>query len=406
MSFKKVISINTNNNKLLSQEIIGTSIHQVQNQYRILSKNDFGIHPHRINMGVFNKKTNLKISEKESIMVFDSTNNSVITETVPNILKNTGRYFLIWKYSIHKRNIKQLELIDKNTSENFMINLTYEFAKNIIKKYSNNQDISFSKEEELFINNFINIKYNKISFNKFILVNSNYKFLLGLLTMFNSVGEIPENINIYNIGLIFNLLECSYSIRKRENTFVSRYKFSNYLYKLLILEDTVESKNILEDFKYKFRNLKYFILNNKIQTKFLKYFNKVQDIKLMMIDDTEGTGGTLINEVNSGRIELIPCTDLIFEKIKDSKELNESMIDLVMEHDDAHNFFLDGLPLLKNSDGDILAALALFSKEASKEADENFSAMNKQKFINPASLKVQNWGVKTDSQLGLYNTTK
>jgi len=61
---------------------------------------------------------------------------------------------------------------------------------------------------------------------------------------------------------------------------------------------------------------------------------------------------------------------------------------------------------LKNSDGDILAAMALFSKEAAKEASENFSATNKTKFVNPANLNIQNWGVKTDSQLGLYNATK
>jgi hypothetical protein len=403
MSFKKVISIETINKvhetKNITQEIIGTSIHDVPVQYRILSKNDFGIHKNRINLGLFNKKTDFRISEKESIVVLNKETLELQSPTIPEIQNDPENYFLFWKYSFQKRNNNNLIIQDKRTLQKIKVSLTYTFGK-LISEYIQYgiQDILYSKEfteeEKIFLQNFIISVNNKISFNKGILVNSNYKFLLGLSTLFNETGIIPKNINLYSVSLLFNLLEASYSIRKQDD-FIVRYKFSSYLYKLLIKNNELE---ILEDLQFKFRNLKYFIVNGQIKTKYLKFYNDIKDIRSME-NNLDPVG------INSGEIELIPCTDIVFEKVKVNQD-NLKMVDLVMENDNAHNFYLDGLPLLKNSDGDILAAMALFSKEAAKEASENFSASNKTKFVNPANLNIQNWGVKTDSQLGLYNATK
>jgi len=404
MSFKKVISTETINRvhetKNITQEIIGTSIHEVPIQYRILSKNDFGIHKNRINLGIFNKKTDFRISEKESAIVLNKETLELQAPTIPEIQSTPDNYFLFWKYSFQKRNNEILVIKDKNNNKEFQINLTYSFAKEIITHllYSDGSfqlSKNFTETEKIFINNFIIFKNNKISFNKGILVNSNYKFLLGLTELFKNSGIIPGNINLYSVGLIFNLLEASYSIRKKDENFIVRYKFSSYLYKLLIKDNELD---ILEDLQFKFRNLKYFIVNGQIKTKYLKFYNDIKDIRSME-NNLDPVG------INSGEIELIPCTDIVFEKVKVNQD-NLKMVDLVMENDNAHNFYLDGLPLLKNSDGDILAAMALFSKEAAKEASENFSASNKTKFVNPANLNIQNWGVKTDSQLGLYNATK
>jgi len=400
MSYKKVISLettNVKNSKQISQQIIGTSIHSVLTQYRILSKNDFGLHKNRINLGLFNKKTNFKISEKESIMAINKKTMLIESPNIISLTTEPENYFLIWKYSFPKRNNSTLEVLNKQSGTSYGINLTYTFAKKITK-YILNDEVSFNEEEQLFLDNFINNNDQKITLNKYILINSNYKFLLGFMDLFKNGGIIPKNINLYSVSLLFNILEGSYSIRKKNNDFIIRYKFSPYLYKLLILDNEMD---MLNDLKYKIRNLKYFIQNNTLVSKYLKYFNKIEDIKNME-NNLDSIG------VNSGEIELIPCTDLVFEKIEISENnLNDrQMIDLVMENDNAHNFFLDGLPLLKNSDGDILAAMAIFSKEAAKEADLNFSAASKDRFVNPANLNIQNWSVKTDSQLGLYNATK
>jgi len=403
MSYKKVISLETTDvkdSKQITQQIIGTSIHSVLTQYRILSKNDFGLHKNRINLGLFNKKTSFKISEKESIMAINKKLMKLESPNIEDLITNPENYFLIWKYSFPKRNNDYLELVDKYSNTTYNINLNYNFAKKITK-YILNEEVTlddFEMQEKLFIDNFIDDNNQKITFNKYILINSNYKFLLGFMDLFKINGIIPKNINLYSVSLIFNILEGSYSIRKKNNDFIIRYKFSPYLYKLLILNNEM---TILEDLKYKFRNLKYFVQNNNLVSKYLKYFNKIEDIKIME-NNLDSIG------INSGEIELIPCTDLVFEKIEISENnlYNRQMIDLVMENDNAHNFFLDGLPLLKNSDGDILAAMAIFSKEAAKEADLNFSASAKNRFVNPANMNIQNWAVKTDSQLGLYNATK
>ena len=402
MSYKKVMSLETiekiDKTKILEQQVIGTSIHKVPVQYRILSKNDFGIHKNRINMGLFNKKNNFRVSEKESIMVINKNTLKLESPKIQEIINNSRDYFLIWKYSFSKRNNLKINLTDKYSNQNYDIKLTYEFAKNIVQNFSNfNSNKNFTESEKIFIDNFLNFNNEKITFNKYILINSNYKFLLGLLSVISKNGIIPNNINIYSIGLIFNLLEGSYSIRKENNEFITRYKFNSYLYKLLILDKEFD---ILKDLKYKFRNLKYFIYENKIVSKFLKFHDSKKDIYLME-NNLDPIG------INSGEIELIPCTDIVFEKLTNENDSEMSnMVDLVMENDNAHNFFLDGLPLLKNSDGDILAAMAIFTKEAAKEADDSFSASAKDRFVNPANLNIQQWGVKTDSALGLYNATK
>jgi hypothetical protein len=67
---------------------------------------------------------------------------------------------------------------------------------------------------------------------------------------------------------------------------------------------------------------------------------------------------------------------------------------------------LPGTPILKNSDGDVLGAVAIMTKDASEECIRKFSVELKVNFLDLIDGHVNNWGVMLDSQLGLYTATK
>ncbi len=95
--------------------------------------------------------------------------------------------------------------------------------------------------------------------------------------------------------------------------------------------------------------------------------------------------------------------------MKDLKLLpieNDIMYDLTMPNADAQNYFMPMTPLMKNSDGDVLGVIGMHTSDAADECAEKFGTMLKQKFLSLNDGKVQNWGIKLDAALGLFNSTK
>ena len=386
-------SINTKNPELLDyteveepiQRVVGTSKHTVNTQYRILSKNDFGIRKNRVNLGLFNKKTDFRVSEDKSILFLDK--NLQFHTNVKDALSNMQNNFIIYRYSFNNasRNVDSINIYNKNTETESEVELTYEFGKKVGQSVNN--EIKFNTFQKIFRDKLL--EKNKL--NKQLIANTNYNFQLGFLKGILEDNTIPNNFNVYSISLLLNLLEASYSIRKSDGLFLVRFKFSPYHYKIL-----KEDAQIISDFKYNFRKFRYYIdYKNK------RIFSSFNPNILNNIDE---------KDLFNSKIELIPCTDLIFEKIEAVNE-DKEMFDLIMDvpiQDGSflHNFSLDGMPFVHNSDGDQVGVFGIFTKEAAQDADKNFSPHNKTKFKHTGNLSIHNWGVKTDSQLGLYNATK
>jgi len=425
----KFTSVDENGN-IIEQETINIVQHQVPDQYQVLSKNDFGKTPQRINVGFFNKKTNFRVSSKDSIIAFDRDTSEVCSPSIQDIKENPYKYLMIYKYPFMQDiwnetiDIKLNEIKDTtfditldNDFGKYLGNLLQELTKLSADIEIDSLDILTDKYDVdstrvLVLSKIIQVQNtNKFSINKKILLNSNPSFLMGILEGFfrtkeNKYYKVPRTINIYNFSIILNLLSASYSIRsnketQEESSFIIRFKLPSIL-------DTFENYLAPE----LFRKHKYYFLPAKIgayedfKIKFLKDGICITEKQHLSYKENGFTD--IMEQVNNGFIELIPTWDLVFDKvqIQDASKKEGTMYDLIMENDKAHNFHLNNLPMLHNSDGDIMGVIGLFTKEACRDAREHFSAENKLKFKNPVDGNVMNWGVKTDAQVGWYNSTK
>ncbi len=239
-------------------------------------------------------------------------------------------------------------------------------------------------EEFQLLKAIVSIEDGRLSLNKQILINSNPHFLLGILEGYikdKHYFTLKRNINIYNFTYILNLLGAQYSIRSvPENEKQIRFKLPLFLKPL---------SGLKENF---FRSYKYFFDNETGELTLRKNLVEITP----QVEDT-----SIQNIVNSGLIEMIPVKDLVFIEVED-----QTMYDLSMSRADATNYSLPCTPYLKNSDGDVLGAIAVMTKDAAEECIRKFSTELKENFLDLGTGSVKNWGVKLDSQTGLYTATK
>jgi hypothetical protein len=372
--------------RVIYQNSLELHQHQMDNSYLILSKNDFGKVKKRINVGIFNKKTNFIIGEKNSLLFWDNQELKIISPDINEVLKEPKRYFMFYDMNfITEFNNILLSVRDKIKGEALELKLTRQFGADIGKflKQSDPQTVEIPPEFEI-LKSIIIVENGKISINKQVLINSNYNFLIGILEGYlqNDYQFIlKSNFNIYNITYILNLLGAQYSIRSIPNNEKQiKFKLPSFL---------KESSSLSDVF---FRKYKYYFIDKKLVLQHVSNIDKFIDI-----NNTE-----IFNLVNMGVIEMIPVRDLVFIK----QEAPMTGYDLTMEHKDATNYSLPGLPFMKNSDGDVLGAIAIMTKDAAEECIRKFSVEMKVNFLNLADASVNNWGVKLDSQLGLFTATK
>jgi hypothetical protein len=358
--------------------------HKVEKGYLILSKNDFGKVKKRVNLGYFNKKTNYMVGEKNSLMIWDSQTKEIITCNISELLLEPKRYFLFYDLNFvfdKSENNETLNLTRKKTNEHLTIKLTNQFGKDIGEFLRRSNTNTTIPDHFNILNSIISLKDNKLSLNKQVLVNSNQDFLIGILEGYiqeNRFFTLKNNVNIYNFTYILNLLGAQYSIRSLINGEKQiRFRLPTFFKTNSSLKDNF------------FRQWKYYF-DEDLNLKLERYSSKVST------DDT-----SVFALANTGLIEMIPIKDLVFVEVQD-----EIMYDMTMTRSDATNYCMPGGFYSKNSDGDILGVIALLSEDGSREAIQKFSTELKENFLNLSTGDTSNWGVKLDSQVGLYSATK
>jgi len=374
------------NYDVIYQESTEIHQHQVQKGYLVLSKNDFGKVKKRINVGIFNKKTNFIIGEKSSLMFWDQEIKELVQKNTSEVMMDPSRYFMIYDMNFVGDSINnELNILDKKTEETLNLTLTKQFGKDIgsFLKMTDPKTTNIPDDFSI-LKSIIFIENGKLSINKQILVNSNPEFLLGILEGYLEKERyflLKSNINIYNITYILNLLGAQYSIRSLDNNEKHvRFRLPIFLKTMSSLSDA------------HFRTYKYF-------------FNDDKDIHLeknivSLVPNIEEPD--FFEMVNAGFIEMISIKDLVFLELEETN----IMYDLTMPNANATNYSLPGLPLAKNSDGDVLGVVAIHTKDAAEECIRKFSTELKENFLNLSTGNVSNWGVKLDSQLGLYSAMK
>jgi hypothetical protein len=370
---------------IIFQESTQIHKHQVEKGYQILSKNDFGKVKKRINLGIFNKKTNFIVGEKSSLIVWDNKEKAIVSPDVSEMLAEKNRYFLIYDLGyIGDSQNQEITIKNKNTSEEITLILNKNFGNDIGKFLG----VFKSGETEIpekfsILSSIIKIENDKLSINKQVLINSNPEFLLGILEGYLESSRtfiLRQNINIYNFTYILNLLGAQYSIRTTEDG------NKHIRFKLPIFLKSITNLN--ENF---YRKYKYIFEDGVAVLK--------KDIESIL---PENENPDFFRLVNTGIIELIPIKDLVFIEL----EGPQIMYDLTMSNANATNYSLPTLPYCKNSDGDVLGVVAIHTKDAAEECVRKFSTELKENFLNLSTGDVNNWGVKLDSQLGLYAATK
>lgn len=372
-------------NTVIYQKSLEIHKHEVQKGYLVLSKNDFGKVKKRINVGIFNKKTNFIVGEENSLMFWDTQDKILKPMNISDILKEPGRYFMIYDMNFIGDNTNEFIIIkDKETNESVKIILNNQFGNDVgsFLRMSDPQTTVIPDDFSI-LKSIISIEDGKLSINKQVLVNSNPDFLLGILEGYienTRYFGLKSNINLYNISYILNLLGAQYSIRSLDN------QEKHIRFRLPIFLKSISNLN--EAF---FRGYKYF-------------FDRSSELKLeknvvSLTPNVEEPD--FIQMVNAGFIEMIPSKDLVFLPLEEPT----IMYDLTMPDANATNYSLPGLPLAKNSDGDVLGVVAIHTKDAAEECVRKFSTELKENFLNLTTGKIQNWGVKLDAQLGLYSGT-
>ena len=407
--FKLNVKSIDKDNSVVNQQTLTITKHKNDQKYLVISKNDFGKN-FRINAGIFNKKTRFLVTEKHSLLVLNPETMEIEEKTIKEIKEKN--YYLLYFIPIFliKQNY-QILLSDKidNQKQTMFINLDFELGRAFGRKlkgqsYKDDLDTvapNISEMQEYFLNKIIS--EDKINFDKRLIVSSNYKFLTGILYELYEEKLKIKNINIYLITTILNMLGASYSIRKIEDEFYVRFKlplfFKKYLKKLKYLKNPEKNKDNIYNRKLKIiRNKKYVYdkENNEIKLVTYNEFKKYYlEAKHNLKQDK-----SIFDYINLGICELMPSQDFKFIPVNYGE-----VYDFVTEGiNDATNYALPGLPLLKNSDGDILALIGIWAEDAARDAQEKFG-ISKRTVISELDGKPYSW-IDIDAVLGLYNFTK
>ncbi len=102
--------------------------------------------------------------------------------------------------------------------------------------------------------------------------------------------------------------------------------------------------------------------------------------------------------IQNGTLLAIPFNSFTTMEVTGCK-----MYDLTCERSDATNYALNSTPVMKNSDGDILAVSGIFTKEGLVDS-KSFSPDTKEYYKNLNDGNINQW-IADDAILGLYNAT-
>jgi hypothetical protein len=199
------------------------------------------------------------------------------------------------------------------------------------------------------------------------------------------------------------MLGASYSIRRHEDGFYVRFKlpifFKKFLKNLKYLKNPEKNKNNIYNRKLRMVRNKTFVIEPETKEVKLVNYSKFKEYYFKAKHKIKNDKN-IINYINLGLCLLLPANDFKFIPINFGE-----VYDFVTEgREDATNYFLPGLPLLKNSDGDILALIGIWGEDSAKDAEEKFG-INKRTVISELDGKPFSW-IDIDAVLGLYNFTK
>ncbi len=383
----------SDNLDIVTQQTLTVQLHDVEKVYRIAADNKKNWTMDTVYCpGYFNNKTNFRVGNQNSLIIVDkhlqrATDEDNTIELTIQRQKDGIEEFIVYPIPCFN-NLPSNEYLNFNihniTGE---IHLSNEYGIIIGKLLADNDNVEMSMEQELFAEVLINTYKTKYSndskgIKKEIIINSNFKFMLGILEGYqlgnNSKGIIiNKNVNIYTFTTILNYLGASYSIRNSVN----------------------DGKKLFFQLPRIFE--KYTNINFLQQECYVIEHDEITKTYSSIVATECEQDNSLYEMVNSGKILLVPIHSINFVLLEDNKD---NMYDMTSERKDATNYTIPFGPILKNSDGDILGVQGLFTKEALQDGAK-FSPENREYYKNTNDGSINNW-IADDAILGLYVSTK
>ena len=437
----------TENGEITRNSITDIKEHLVEEYYNVVPR-----HWAIDGFGTINSKKPIKVTENNSLMCYDEIEKNIVLKPVSAYLQEPTRYHLIIRapetevnnyVDIEARNglaarvnldyitgfmlivyLKQIAGI-----ENVITTRMIETIDAYVEDWKNWFDIEYDFYKKTYHSSLssmkiVNIKNNspfklladtviirsqdgRVTIANEIFYSSNITFITGMLeavinTEKQMVYEISEllahrNINPSVYTNILNMLFANYSITRAEYLKYPReYIFS-------IKYDISPAK---------FDNLR--ISFNKVKTH--PYTRFLRPDGTTVIDtwkqrsnyfSNEGaineTVAWLMKMKTEDKIKFIRADELIISPVRVPEP--EPLYDIITGNGSATNYLLSCAPWAKNSDGDVLAVMALTTKEALEASDLLMMSNTDRLREGTDPDKIRNW-IQKDAVVGLYQATK
>ena len=434
----------TENGEITQNSIVDIKEHYVEEYYNIVPR-------HWIidGFGTINSKKPIKVTEKNSLMCYDEQEKKVVLKSVSEYMAEPTRYYMI----IRSPETELNNFAEINTKDGKKVTVNFNYitgfmlvmylkqlagVENIIttgliemlSTYKVEWDEWFDLKFEFYKKTYhsslssvkiVNIKKDssfKILADTVILTGSdgfktvaneifystNLEFNIGMHEAFINtekfmVREISEllthrNINPSVYTNILNVLFANYSITKAEYLKYPR----DYMFSIKYDISTIKFDHL----RISTRKIK-----KRPYTRFLNSEGKMVIDTWYQKDSYNQPGCNetvdwLIKAKNKDEIKFIRFDEIIVSQVRSSEPY--PLYDIITGNGSATNYLLSCAPWSKNSDGDVLAIMALTTKEALKASDLLMMS-NTDRLKNGTSPdEIRNW-MQKDAVVGLYQAT-
>ncbi len=436
-----MISFDIENKELIENDFTHMYEHKVDEFYELILRYN------AIDGVPINSKTPIKVTENHSLMLWDNEERTLVDIPITEAAEDPYRYFFVFK-GPEKHINDYIETIDNNTGQigkielNYLTGLiysfvfraraktpliistdVYEFLERHRSTWEHWVELNFEFYKKTFNSSLTKIKVTEIpcDFKNFcnatiitkknlktianeLLYSSNEDFLLGFLegfiisekTLTHNISEILVK-NTVSINVFTNVLNGLFS-----NFIITKASYYNYpddyryMISFSLAPEKIAKLKLAHD-KIKEQQWTWKIFpDGKVA---IDSWHNVQDPSMA----SDKLVSQLIELKENNEIKFVRIDEMIIKHTRVDEPV--SLYDISMNNAAGTNYMLPLGPMAKNSDGDVLSAKGVLTKEG-LQAAKHLLFDNAERNSDPTDPgTMRNW-IQKDAILGLYTATK
>ncbi len=435
----------TENGEITQNSIVDVKEHYVEEYYNIVPR-----HWTVDGFGTINSKKPIKVTENNSLMCYDEKEKQVVLKSISQYLEEPTRYYMIIRAP--ETNVNKTAEIETKYGKTVNVEFSYIMGFMLalyLKQLAGVENIITTGLIEMINaykdewSQWFNLKFDfykktyHSSLSSVELVNikpdSPFKILADTVIMTGADGfktvanEIFYSTNLkFNVGMLEALINSErYMVREISELLTHRNinpsVYTNILntlfanYSITKAEYLKYPRDYMFSIKYDVSPLKFNYLRASTRKVKRRPYTRYLKADGSMVIDTwyqkeryEQTGCNetvdwLIKAKNDDKIKFIRFDELIVSHVR--SDVPYPLYDIITGNGSATNYLLSCAPWAKNSDGDVLAVMALTTKEALKAGDLLMMSNAERLREGTSPDKIRNW-IQKDAVVGLYQATK